>query len=123
MPEMNEKWVRDTGLIFSLVFLFFGYTRYHPLLLVSGAILLALLFFPSIVWPLGYFWFNVAEIVGNVMNKVFFGLVFFVIVTPIGYLRRFLIGDARDLSFHTDRASAFVDRSGWIRREQIEKPY
>ena len=123
MLTMNDKWVRDTTLIFSLIFLFLGYKGYAWFLPLTGVLLLALLFFPSALWPLGYLWFKVAEVLGKIMNKVFFGLVFFAIVTPIGYMRRLIMGDARDLSYHPDRASAFADRSGWMTKAQIEKPY
>jgi|SRR3989338_5998375 len=120
---LTEKWVRDTGIIISLIFLFFGYNGSSWSLLLSGAVLLALLFLPSALWPFGYLWLKVAEVLGKIMNKVFFGLVFFVVVTPLGYLRRLIVGDERDLSYHKDRASAFRGRCGRIQREQIEKPY
>ena len=123
MPKMNDKWVRDTGLIFTLIFLIVGYRGHAWALLLSGLILVALLFFPSILWPFGYVWFKLAETLGKIMNKVFFGLVFFCIVTPIGYLRRLTVGDARDLTTHPDRESAFIDRNIKIKKEHITKPY
>jgi Saxitoxin biosynthesis operon protein SxtJ len=123
MPKMNEKWVRDTGLIFSLIFLLWGYRGHAWALLVCALLLAALLLYPRALWPLGYLWHTVADVLGRVMNKVFFGLVFFVVVTPIGYLRRLIVGDARDLSSHPDRASAFTERGGWIQKKQVEKPY
>lgn len=119
MLELTEKWVRDTGLILALVFLFFAYKEYSWGLHLSALTLLALLFYPSLLKPLAYLWLKLTHLLGSVMNKVFFGLVFFFVVTPIALLRR-LLGKE-----HVEHGgeSAFVMRSGIMRRESLEKPY
>ncbi len=120
---MNEKWVRDTGIIFSLIFLYFGYKGTAWAFAATSFILVALLFFPKVLWPLGYAWLKLAELLQKIVSKIFFGLVFFAIITPIGYMLRFIKGDARDLVPHPERASAFVDRNGWTTADKIERPY
>lgn len=123
MPQMNEKWVRDSGLIFALIFLLLGYRGSSLFLALSILVLLALLFIPKLLWPFAYLWLKLAEALAFVMNRVFFGIIFFLIITPIGYLRRVFYGDSRYLVLNKARTSGFVDRGGIVTRAQIEKPY
>ncbi len=123
MLEMNDKWVRDTGLIFSLIFLLYGARGHSWALVLCALILVALMLKQSLLWPLAYLWLKIAQTLSAVMNKVFFGLVFFLIITPISLVRRFISGDERDLAFHPTLASNMIERRGWVQKKQIEKPY
>lgn len=123
MPKMGRKWTHDTGLLLALLFLYLAYRGFAWAMLLSALVLLALLFAPSVLTPIGYVWFTFAEMLARLMNVVFFALVFYLVVTPIGILRRLIGGDERCLSLRPDRESAFIHRSGWITPPQLEKPY
>ena len=120
---MSEKWIRDTGLVFSLLFLIIGAGGNKAFLWLSGFFLLALLFYPNALKPFAFLWLKFAEIFGGFMNKVFFGVVFFIIITPIAYLRRALKGDERFLSRTSKNSTAFVDRGQIIGPMDMERPY
>ncbi|MDE2071662.1 MAG: hypothetical protein KGI70_02950 [Patescibacteria group bacterium] len=120
---MSEKWVRDTGLVFALLFLILG-ARFNPLYLWgSAAFLLAIMFAPSALTPFAWAWLKFAELLGSVMNRVFFGLVFFIVLTPVGFLKRLLSGDMRSLKLQCRGGSAFVDGPGKVLPERLTKPY
>ena len=123
MTAMTEKWIRDTGLVFSLLFLILGARGNTSFLWLSGVFLTALLFYPNALKPVAFLWLKFAEIFGGFMNKVFFGIVFFGIITPIAYLRRALTGDERYLSHENKKSTAFVDCGGIVKAVDIEKPY
>jgi hypothetical protein len=113
---MNEKRLVDTGILFALVFLVAGY-RFDPrYLFVSGALLLLALFYSKLLAPLAYVWLKLGETLGFVTNKIFFGLVFFLVVTPIGLLRRMLVKKS-------DNSSAFTVRDHAWSGEDMAHPY
>jgi len=120
---MTEKWIRDTGLAAVLVSLVFAYRGSNAALAVAGVCALLLLFFPSALRPLAWVWLKITEGLGYVMPPVFFGLVFFAVVTPAGVLRRMLRGDARDIARDTKRGTAFVAGSGLFAPRSLENPY
>ena len=120
---MTDKWVRDTGLVFALVFLLLGFLANNSYLLISIALLVAVLFVPKALTPLAWVWLKIAEFLGKIMNKVFFGLVFFLIVTPMGLLKRIVKGDERDLSAQPTRKSAFFDRDHLVEGSDLVKPF
>jgi hypothetical protein len=120
---MSDKWVRDTGLVFALVFLLVGVKVSTIGFVLCAVFLLALLFAPLLLWPLARLWLFVAEVLGQVMNKVFFGLVFYVVVVPVGLLKRVFEGDQRDLGPQPDKSSAFYEREKLVVAADLAKPF
>lgn len=123
MPAMTEKWVRDTGLVFALLFLFLAYRFDLRFLAFSASILVLQMFAPKILYPLGWMWLRIAESLAFVMNKIFFGLVFFAIITPVAYLKRIFGEDTRNLSTMTGKPSSLVTGAGKITKEHLSRPY
>jgi hypothetical protein len=120
---MSDKWVRDTGLVFALLFLIVGWGGNRIFLGLCALILVCVLFVPSALKPLAWVWQKIAEILGSVMNKIFFGLVFFIFIVPVGLLKRIAGGDLRDLVKVPSRESAFVPARGLSAKSFFEKPY
>ena len=122
---MSDAWVRDTGLVCVLVALVIEYYDYgsKPAILIAGVLLLVVLFFPSLLRPIARVWLMIAEVFGYLMRPVFFGLIFFIVITPIGVLRRILRGDARNLVRDTLHTTAFVPKNGLVTPDVLERPY
>ncbi|HYI45235.1 MAG TPA: SxtJ family membrane protein [Actinomycetota bacterium] len=55
---------------------------------VSGAFLLLALVVPSVLGPLNRVWMRVAALVQKVVNPVVIGVLFFVVITPVGLVMR-----------------------------------
>lgn len=87
--RVDEKWCADTGIVFAVLMLFFGrdISWAFPVTLV---ILLLVLIYPRALWPLGFLWKIIAETLSFVVPRLFFGLVFAIIIAPIGLTRRAL---------------------------------
>jgi len=119
--NMSEKWTKETGLVFAIFFLVLGYFGNSVFIIVSGLILVAVLFAPRVLFPLAYIWFHLARVLALIVPKVLFALVFFLIVTPIAFIRRLMKIDT--LFLRSMPKSSFVDRNKLFRAEDLEKPY
>jgi hypothetical protein len=92
LPKLSN---RAFGASFAVVFaiiallplLLEGHIRWWALS-VSGAFLLAALILPSALGPLNRAWMKVAAVVQKVVNPVVIGVLFFVVITPVGLLMR-----------------------------------
>ncbi|MCK5059903.1 MAG: hypothetical protein KAR00_02025 [Candidatus Pacebacteria bacterium] len=120
---MTEKWIRDTGLVFSLVFLVVGFNGNQALLMISGVLLAVTMFIPKTLYPLAFVWLKLVELLNLVVPKFFFGVVFFVIILPIGVSRRFLKGDTLLISNWREMSTSFVERNHLFSRQDLETIY
>ena len=79
---------------------------------VPGVVLLPLAYLaPSALAPLNRLWFQLGILLGKIVSPVVMGLIYFLVVTPIGLLRRMLGKDS--LSSRLDPEV----RTYWIERE------
>ena len=83
-PLINGDELRLWSLITSIVFLFLG--------LVNSKILN----------PLNKLWFKFGIFLGKIISPLVMGIIFFLIVTPIGLLMRLLNKDLLNLKFNTN---------------------
>jgi hypothetical protein len=80
-PLINDDELRLWSLIISIVFLFLG--------LVNSKILN----------PLNKLWFKFGIFLGKIISPLVMGIIFFLVVTPIGLLMRLLNKDLLNLKF------------------------
>ena len=73
-----------------LIFLLVDYFRQNDsqFLLVPLALLVVTMTWLAIFTPLARIWFGLSHILGGIASKVLLALVFFLVATPIGLLRR-----------------------------------
>ena len=83
-PLINGDELRLWSLIISIVFLFLG--------LVNSKILN----------PLNKLWFKFGIFLGKIISPLVMGIIFFLVVTPIGLLMRLLNKDLLNLKFNTN---------------------
>jgi Saxitoxin biosynthesis operon protein SxtJ len=70
-----------------LSFLAFHYKDYNYMKAVIVLTLLTILL-PIVFYPLAYCWFGLGKILGTISSAILLGGIFFVIVIPIGLIRR-----------------------------------
>lgn len=116
---------RDTGMAMALICLLIAYWGHHPKFLpLAIIVLLVTMIVPQVFRPLAVLWFGLSHVMGNVVSKVILSLIFFVVVTPIGLIRRWLGKDSLQLrQWKKDHSSVFVTREGAIRPEDLQNPY
>jgi hypothetical protein len=121
--KMSDKWTRDTGLVFALLFLILGWKGNVYFLAASAVLLVVVLFMPIVLVPLAWTWLKLAEILSFVMNRAFFGLVFFLVIVPMGFLKRIFAGDQRDFQLQPAKKSAFIEREVVIGPQDLANPF
>jgi len=108
---------RSFGMVFAA---FFGLVGLLPLILgrapriwafgLSGIFLLAALLFPSLLAPLNRLWMRFGLLLHRVVSPIALGIMFFLVITPMGWLMRAMGKDL--LRLHLDPAAS----SYWIER-------
>ena len=79
---------------------------------------------PNAFRPLATLWFGLSHVLSSIVSRVILTLLFFLIVTPIGLIRRALGADALKLKqWKQGRDSVFIVREGAIQGKDLENPY
>ena len=93
-PLINQGEVRIWSLIISFLFLFLG-------LLNS-----------KILTPLNKLWFRFGLFLGKIISPIVMGVIFFLVVTPIGLLMRFFGKDVLNLKINKKKSSYWIEKVG-----------
>ena len=118
MDEIKISSNRSFGIVFFIVFLVIAL---YPLLkdndlriwsLVISFIFLALgLINSNILTPLNRLWFKFGLLLGRFISPIIMGIIFFVVVTPIGIIMRLLNKDLLNLKYNK-KETYWIDKSG-----------
>ena len=115
---------RDTGMALVLLCLLLALSGRRLFLELGIGLLILDMVWPSVFKPAAKLWFGLSHILGTVMSMVLLGVVFFVVVTPIGLLRRALRKDSMQLGgFKKGMGSVFRVRDHLFSSQDIETPY
>jgi len=116
--EVKGSSNRSFGLVFAAVFLLValfpllhGQALRHWALIVSGALVLIVFFMPALLTHPNRLWLRLGLLLNAVVSPVAMGVLFYVVITPIGLVMRGFGHDPLRLMF--DPAAA----SYWIKRE------
>tara|TARA_B100000035_G_scaffold150637_1_gene128390 strand:+ start:170 stop:553 length:384 start_codon:yes stop_codon:yes gene_type:complete len=92
-PLTNEGEIRIWSVIISLIFLILG--------LLNSKILA----------PLNKLWFKFGIFLGKMISPLIMGIIFFLVVTPIGLIMRLLGKDVLNLKYN-DNQSYWIEKNG-----------
>lgn len=109
---------RRFGTLFSMIFLvigIYGYLKGWPAsalvasVAASGLIGFVALVSPSLLAPFNKVWFLIGDLLGRIVSPVVLGIIFFLILTPVGSLGRMFGRDV--LRIKRPKASSYwIDR-------------
>jgi hypothetical protein len=116
---------RDTGLALVLVLLIAHLASGRDVLVTAAlVVLVAAMTVPLLFRPLSVVWFGFSHLLGTVTSKVLLAAVFYLIVTPMGVLRRLLGHDSLRLrAFRQGTGSVMHERRHVYVAGDLEKPY
>jgi hypothetical protein len=116
---------KDTGMAMVLICLLLGYWGKFPKFLpVSLVLLILTMAWPNAFRPLAVLWFGLSHLLSRVVSRVILTVVFFLIVTPIGVIRRLMGADALQLKkWKQGQDSVFVVREGPVQGKDMANPY
>ena len=116
MDEIKINSNRSFGIVFFVVFLLIAF---YPLLqgndlriwsLITSLIFLTLgLLNSKILKPLNKMWFKLGLFLGKIISPLIMGIIFFIVVTPIGIIMRLFNKDLLNLKYNKEK-------SYWIKR-------
>ncbi len=109
---------RSFGIVFFVVFLIIAI---YPLaynndvrlwsLIISFIFLILGLINSEILTPINKLWFKLGLLLGKVISPVIMGIIFFLVVTPIGFFMRILGKDLLNLKFNNSQ-SYWIEKTG-----------
>lgn len=125
MTGMPRDQSRDTGMAMVLLLLLLR-LRFAVDGLVWGGVALQVLTMtaPQVFRPVARVWMGLSHVLGAISSRILLGAVFFLVVTPVGLVRRLAGADPMRLrEFGRDETSAFVPRRHTFSRRDLEQPY
>ena len=123
--RMTKDQCRDTGMAMVLLLLIFSITLTRNEL-VLGALVLQVITMtvPRIFAPIAVVWLGLSHLLGAVMSRVVLTVIFFLVVTPIGLVRRLLGKDSLRLrSFKASDDSVMQPSNHIFSGADLERPY
>ena len=117
MDEIKISSNRSFGIVFFIVFLLIGtypllnndHVRIWSLIISTVFLILGLLNSKTLL-PLNKIWFKFVILLGKIISPLIMGLIFFVVVTPIGLLMRLFNKDLLNLKFNKSK-SYWIEKS------------
>ena len=116
---------KDTGMAMVLICLliaFFAGVRFcYGLAIV---LLLVNIIWPGAFKPVAGIWLGFSRLLGSVMSRIILGIIFLVLVLPVGMIRRAMGKDSMRLKiWKKDGASVFRTRDHEFTSEDVQHPY
>ena len=118
MDEIKISSNRSFGIVFFIVFLviaFYPLTYSGELRVWSVMISLIFLFLgllnSKILTPLNKLWFKFGIFLSKIISPLIMGIIFFLVVTPIGLLMRLLGKDVLNLKYNNNK-SYWIENNG-----------
>ena len=118
MDEIKISSNRSFGIVFFIVFLLIAL---YPLLkdndlriwslVISFIFLILGLINSKILTPLNRLWFKFGLLLGKFISPLIMGIIFFIVVTPIGIIMRLLKKDLFNLKYNK-KETYWIDKSG-----------
>tara|TARA_B100001057_G_scaffold396609_1_gene406462 strand:- start:4481 stop:4864 length:384 start_codon:yes stop_codon:yes gene_type:complete len=118
MDDVKISSNRSFGIVFFIVFLLIAL---YPLTysgeiriwsaIISLVILVLGLLNSKILSPLNKLWFKFGLFLGRIISPVIMGIIFFLVVTPIGYMMRILGKDILNLKYNRNK-SYWIEKKG-----------
>ena len=118
MDDIKISSNRSFGIVFFIVFLLIAL---YPLtysqdiriwsVIISIIFLILGLLNSKILAPLNKIWFKFGILLGRIVSPLIMGIIFFLVVTPVGLIMRILGKDVLNLKFNTNK-SYWIEKTG-----------
>ena len=118
MDDIKISSNRSFGIVFFIVFLLIAL---YPLInqgeLRLWSLIISFIFFilgilnSKILTPLNKLWFKFGIFLGKVVSPIIMGVIFFFVVTPIGFLMRIFGKDVLNLKYNNEK-SYWIEKTG-----------
>jgi len=123
--KITNRKCTETAIILAAVLLFFGWKLQDWCYAIATFIILVFsLLIPKLFYPIAKLWFALGTVLGFVSTKILLSIIFFLVLTPIGVLRKLLGKDSLHLKlFKKDNFSVLKVREQQFSAEDLKNPY
>ena len=118
MDDVKISSNRSFGIVFFIVFLLIAlYPLNHSEEIRTWSLLISLIFLvlgllnSKILTPLNKLWFKFGIFLGKIISPIILGIIFFLVVTPIGLFMRLLRKDLLNLRYNKKK-SYWIEKNG-----------
>ncbi len=127
MPQkkITADQCKDTGLAMILIALLVALAKDPvPPVVIAVVLLVLTMTGPRLFTPLARLWFGLSHWLGKIVSTLLLTILFLVVLTPIGLLRKLSGKDAMGLGqWKAGRDSVFVRRDHTVSAADLEKPF
>ena len=122
---ISIKQASDTGMAAVLLLMLIGLFSHNNLYYkIAIPVLVLNMTFPMFYYPFAIIWLGLSQLLGTIVSKIILTIIYFILVIPVGVLRRLLGKDSLQLSeFKKDNKSVMQARNHTFVSEDIENPY
>lgn len=123
--EITRTQAKDTAMAMVLILLLLGYFLENILYYKTAIpVLLLAMIIPNIFKSIAVIWLGLSHVLGTFVSKIVLSVVFFLLVTPVGLLRRLLGYDSLQLKkFKKGTESVLTVRNASFSPKEIERPF
>ena len=123
--EITIDQARDTGqamaLLCLIILIFF---RQAPFAGIAMIVLLINMVRPQVYKPVAKWWFALSNLLSRIVPRILLGVLFYVMVTPVGLIRRVLGRDPLQLKkWKKGRESVLRERNHTLSAKDIINPF
>lgn len=123
--EITIDQARDTGqamaLLCLIILIFFKQASFAGIALI---VLLINMLRPQVYKPLAKWWFALSNLLSRIVPRILLGVLFYMMVTPVGLIRRMLGKDPLQLrKWKKGRESVLRERNHTLRAKDIINPF
>jgi hypothetical protein len=123
--RLSRKQCLDAGMAVVLIMLLIGlFTDRVIFYKLAIPILVINMITPRFYYPFGVIWFGFSGLLGDVVSRILLTIVFFLVVFPVGIIRRLSGKDSLRLrEFKRSANSVMMNRDHTFTKTDLEKPF
>jgi hypothetical protein len=123
--KLTKGQCKDTGMAMVLILLLVYLVSKRELFIFCAIGLHVLnMVAPQVYRPVAVIWFGISHLLGSITSKIVLSIAFFLVVVPVGVLRRIFGKDSLRLrAFKAGTESVMQIRDRTFTGEDIKKPY
>jgi hypothetical protein len=125
LKQITPDQSKDTGMAMTLLALIAGLITGHRYFIILAVVLLVLtMTAPAIFRPVAIIWLGFSTLLGLIVSKILLSLIFFLVITPLGILKRICGSEPLQLKkWKKDASSVFTERNHLYEPDDIRHPY
>jgi hypothetical protein len=123
--SFSKKELTDAGMALILLCLLAGFIWDNVLFFkIAVPVTVVDMLLPSVFYPFAVFWYNLANLLSQVMSRILLSVVYFLVVFPVGAVRKLSGKDSLQLKiFKKGTGSVMHSVDKEYTREDLIKPF